>query len=53
VIATSLDCMAMPFIRYDTGDLASPGPIGPCARGRHFTRIARIDGRHVDAHPQA
>ena len=34
IIATSLDLMAMPLIRYETGDRGTPGPTGRCACGR-------------------
>ena len=46
-IATNLMNYAMPFIRYDTGDLGSLRP-EPCACGRGLTRIAGIMGRTRD-----
>lgn len=48
LVATNLEAWGMPFIRYDTGDLAQPGARGACACGSAFSRIGRIDGRRID-----
>jgi phenylacetate-CoA ligase len=44
IIITDLHNYAMPFIRYQIGDLGRPQP-GPCLCGRGFARIAEIVGR--------
>ena len=33
IIVTNLTSWAMPFIRYDTGDLGGPSPSGVCTCG--------------------
>jgi phenylacetate-CoA ligase len=48
LVATNLERMAMPFIRYATADLATWGESAPCPCGCRFRRIARIEGRQVD-----
>lgn len=48
VIVTYLRNWAMPFIRYDTGDLATLMPPARCACGRTSIRIAAIVGRSSD-----
>jgi phenylacetate-CoA ligase len=48
MVMTNLDLMAMPLIRYDSGDLGLPGPTGPCPCGRRLPRILRVDGRQND-----
>lgn len=47
VIATGLRNYAMPFIRYDTGDIASI-TAEPCSCGRTTPRLLKIDGRTTD-----
>lgn len=44
VIVTSLNNFASPFIRYDLGDVAIPGP-SPCPCGRGLPVIERVLGR--------
>jgi phenylacetate-CoA ligase len=44
VILTGLYNYAMPFIRYEIGDIAVAGT-GPCACGRTLPTIKRIEGR--------
>jgi phenylacetate-coenzyme A ligase PaaK-like adenylate-forming protein len=39
IIATNLELMAMPLIRYETGDRGAPGPEGRCACGRASARL--------------
>ena len=50
VLVTDLHNFAMPFIRYDNGDVASlvPQSAGPCACGRGLRRIASVEGRRAD-----
>lgn len=48
VVLTNLELMAMPFIRFESGDLASPAGDDACSCGRRLRRIARIEGRAVD-----
>jgi phenylacetate-CoA ligase len=43
IVLTNLHNYAMPFIRYDTGDLATVGD--GCSCGRAFPVLARIEGR--------
>jgi phenylacetate-CoA ligase len=43
LILTNLHNYAMPFIRYDTGDLATVGD--ECSCGRSFQVLERIEGR--------
>lgn len=47
LILTSLTNRAMPFIRYDIGDLAIPAE-GPCPCGRAWPGLKRIIGRDTD-----
>ncbi len=49
VIATSLETLGTPLIRYDTGDLAPPPIRSACTCGSRFARIQRIEGRLVDS----
>lgn len=44
VIVTGLYNYAMPFIRYEIGDIAVAGT-GPCACGRTLPTIKRVEGR--------
>lgn len=46
---TDLHNWGMPFVRYLNGDLATPAHGGACACGRGLPRLARIDGRKLDA----
>jgi phenylacetate-CoA ligase len=45
VVVTDLHNLAMPFIRYATGDLAVPAPPDPCPCGRAHPRLANVEGR--------
>lgn len=47
VVITYLHNYVMPFVRYDTEDLAEPDD-RPCACGRTTTRLARLVGRRSD-----
>ncbi|MEO8577077.1 MAG: hypothetical protein ABI556_10270, partial [Gemmatimonadales bacterium] len=47
VIGTSLHYAAMPFIRYEIGDVATRGP-DRCACGSPFHTLRAIDGRTQD-----
>jgi phenylacetate-CoA ligase len=47
IVGTCLHNLAMPFIRYRTGDLAIEGG-GPCPCGRHHPLLAEIVGREAD-----
>ena len=49
MIATSLQTLGTPLIRYDTGDLAPPPVRSACACGSRFARIQRIEGQLVDS----
>jgi len=44
VVVTDLRNRTMPFLRYDTGDLAIAAT-GPCPCGRPLPRLASIEGR--------
>ena len=48
ILITYLRNYAMPFIRYDTGDLGVFMPDGECACGRQTRRLARVIGRQSD-----
>lgn len=48
VVVTYLHNRAMPFIRYDTGDLARWMPPTPCACGRSSARLESVAGRASD-----
>jgi len=48
IVATGFINPVMPLIRYATGDLAVRGPDEPCACGRAFPRVDRIEGRMDD-----
>jgi phenylacetate-CoA ligase len=45
VVVTDLTNLAMPFIRYANGDLATAGPPGTCGCGRALPRLASVEGR--------
>jgi phenylacetate-CoA ligase len=47
VVVTNLDNHAMPFIRYEIGDVAVPAD-APCRCGRPFPLLARLEGRVTD-----
>lgn len=47
VVATSLQFAAMPFIRYELGDVVTRGPES-CPCGSPFTTLSAIQGRMVD-----
>jgi phenylacetate-CoA ligase len=46
VVITHLSNDVMPFINYDLGDTAAPGPPCPCGRG--FPTLQRLVGRTVE-----
>jgi phenylacetate-CoA ligase len=48
LILTNLELLAMPFIRFDSGDLGALEPDTSCSCGRSLTRLGRIEGRDVD-----
>jgi phenylacetate-CoA ligase len=48
IVATTFHNMAMPLIRYRTGDLAMPAESTPCACGRGYRGLAAIQGRMED-----
>jgi phenylacetate-CoA ligase len=48
IAITDLHNYGMPFVRYLNGDLATPAS-GACACGRGLPRLARVDGRKLDA----
>jgi len=47
IIITHLDAWGMPLIRYSTGDVAQPGPVG-CQCGRGLSTMTKIRGRTTD-----
>ncbi|MBI4425082.1 MAG: phenylacetate--CoA ligase family protein [Elusimicrobia bacterium] len=50
IVGTSLHNLGMPFLRYDTGDVAE-GDLAcdaPCPCGRRFPRLRRVLGRQED-----
>jgi phenylacetate-CoA ligase len=47
MLITDLDNYAMPFIRYEIGDIAEPAE-QPCPCGRPFPLLKRIEGRTFD-----
>jgi phenylacetate-CoA ligase len=47
IVGTSLVNYAMPFIRYDTGDVCGT-PLGSCPCGRWGLVLSQIDGRRED-----
>lgn len=48
LIVTYLHNRAMPFLRYQTGDLARLLPADACACGRNTRRLAAVTGRVAD-----
>ena len=45
VVFTDLHNLAMPFIRYANGDIATAGPTRRCSCGRTLPRIQSVQGR--------
>jgi len=46
ILVTDLNTFSVPLIRYRIGDLAvAVDESEPCACGRHFSRVGRIEGR--------
>ncbi len=48
LVVTNLELFAMPLIRFQTGDLVTPGHTGRCACGRSLTHVEQIEGRLAD-----
>jgi len=48
IVVTDFHNAASPLIRYDVGDIGVMGPDEPCACGRPFPRLARVEGRTQD-----
>ena len=48
LVVTDLHNLAMPFIRYPIGDLATAADDSPCRCGRGLPRIASVEGRTTD-----
>lgn len=48
LVITDLHNFGMPMMRYLNGDLGTPGG-SACACGRHLPKLARVDGRKLDA----
>jgi phenylacetate-CoA ligase len=48
LIITNLHSRAMPFIRYEVGDVLTPAQEGPCPCGCAFPRIQVLQGRADD-----
>ena len=48
ILVTYLRNRAMPFIRYDTGDMGRLESSGPCGCGRTTWRLAAVTGRQSD-----
>ncbi|HNW39571.1 MAG TPA: hypothetical protein PL125_02785 [Candidatus Omnitrophota bacterium] len=48
IVITSLFNLAMPLIRYATGDIGIRGPKTKCKCGREFSKILEIEGRNDD-----
>jgi phenylacetate-CoA ligase len=48
LILTNLELKAMPFIRYETGDIVTLKSDVSCQCGRPSRRIAQVEGRNVD-----
>ena len=49
LIVTDLHNHGMPLMRYVNGDLGTPHAGGACACGRGLPRLAKVDGRRLDA----
>lgn len=48
IVGTPLHNWGFPLFRYRTGDEVGPSPTAPCACGRAFPLLGRIDGRVED-----
>jgi phenylacetate-CoA ligase len=48
IVVTDFHNAASPLIRYDVGDVGVMSPNEPCACGRPFPRLARVEGRAQD-----
>jgi phenylacetate-CoA ligase len=48
LVMTNLESRAMPFIRFETGDLGVLGRKEPCSCGRTLSLLSRVEGRLVD-----
>jgi phenylacetate-CoA ligase len=48
VVITDLHNLAMPFIRYANGDMATLAEPGRCPCGRGLRRLAHVDGRRAE-----
>lgn len=48
LIVTDLHNYGMPLMRYVNGDLGTPGAT-TCTCGRHLPKLAKVDGRKLDA----
>ncbi len=48
VVTTTFHNMAMPLIRYQTGDLVTLDDGAPCSCGRTYRTVEKIDGRLQD-----
>jgi phenylacetate-CoA ligase len=48
LVMTNLELLAMPFLRYDTGDLGVLDQTARCRCGRTFSLLRRVEGRFVD-----
>jgi phenylacetate-CoA ligase len=48
LVMTNLELLAMPFLRYDTGDLGVLEETASCRCGRTFSVLRRVEGRFVD-----
>lgn len=49
LVYTNLMLTAMPFIRYESGDIAEGYTDAPCTCGSHLPRIRRFEGRLIDS----
>lgn len=49
LVFTNLMLTAMPFIRYESGDIAEGYNEAPCLCGSHLPRIRRFEGRLIDS----
>jgi len=48
LVMTNLELKATPFIRFETGDIATSKTTEPCGCGCNFSRLKRVEGRIVD-----
>jgi phenylacetate-CoA ligase len=49
LLVTDLHNYGMPLLRYANGDLGTVSTAGECACGRGLPKLARVDGRKLDA----